>query len=107
MTRAVVACVALLALTGCGATHPSAAPTTTTEDEYVALVQMVIPNSPTSGYINLGHSICAALDRGSTPDQVAASMLKVGGITDAGIRVVIRAAVTTYCPKHEDIVPHS
>ena len=107
MTRIAPALIAILALAGCSsAPTPAPAPeVTATEAQFLTLLDGVWPGVDDAAWIKLGHTICARLDEGQTPDQIAARLLATGEINQAGTRVLLRASVVTYCPAHEDVVP--
>jgi len=75
------------------------------EAAYLTLMDDLWPGVDDATWITLGHNICARLDAGQTPDQVAATMLTTGAVNEAGTKVLLRASVVTYCPTHEDVVP--
>ena len=110
MKRIAVACVGLLLLlAGCSSTPATRATPTPTpmsnEAAYLTIMHAIMPGGDDATWITIGHNICARLDEGQTPDQIAARLLATGEINQAGTRVLLRASVVTYCPAHEDVVP--
>jgi hypothetical protein len=75
------------------------------EAAYLTIMHAIMPGGDDATWITIGHNICARLDEGQTPDQIAARLLATGEINQAGTRVLLRASVVTYCPAHEDVVP--
>ena len=105
MTRIALALLAVIALAGCSSAPAPAPPAVSNEAAYLTLMDDLWPGVDDATWITLGHNICARLDAGQTPDQVAATMLTTGAVNEAGTKVLLRASVVTYCPTHEDVVP--
>lgn len=128
MTRtkylAAVISAAVLALTGCSSSsetptstetvtveaapesvypEPSAPDSETVEEIFLAVLadQAYFSSIPEADLLELGHSICEALNTGSSFDQVLGAALE-SGVPPFEAGYMVGAAVGSFCPAYED-----
>lgn len=93
-----------LTLAACASAADGGGASPDAEENYVAVVQAVLPNASVEGAVSAGRAACQALDE--SPDLPTYSQLisAAGEGTDVlKGRVVIDGAVGAFCPDHADL----
>ncbi|QGJ95024.1 hypothetical protein SEA_REDWATTLEHOG_163 [Gordonia phage RedWattleHog] len=89
-------------------------PPTTTEidSEWVAdrayiaaLDQQGIDYPTEQDAIDLGHSICEALDSGNSPQELIRVGVDASGMDSQDVAFMVGAAIGSICPRHDDLIP--
>lgn len=101
----------LVVLAACGpatkqasAPSPTPTPVAVLNAAYLAGVKTAVTDEADSKLIEIGHALCESLDAGGSWVGAVKTIVD-GGFTGRQAGALIASAVTTYCPKHEDLLP--
>lgn len=80
----------------------------TTDQKFLAALeaQGIIDQASAGHAIEAAHFVCARLDTGETPAQVMQDVLVSSGLPEFHTGFFVAQSIYSYCPRHQDEIPH-